>query len=67
MVNNEDVGVFDINDGGDIDEGEDDVEDLLPTMNQIVKSKHKDIEEIISFLDEIIKPSLYNFIAHSTS
>ena len=67
MVNNEDVGVFDINDGGDIDEGEDDVEDLLPTMNQIVKIKHKDIEEIISFLDEIIKPSLYNFIAHSTS
>ncbi|CAN6895075.1 unnamed protein product [Brassica oleracea] len=67
MVNNEDVGVFDINDGGDIDEGEDDVEDLLPTMNQIVKSKHKDIEEIISFLDEIIKPSLYNFVAHSTS
>ncbi|KAL0661479.1 hypothetical protein Bca4012_098316 [Brassica carinata] len=54
MVNNEDVSVFHINDGIDIDEGEDDVEDLLTTMNQILKRKHKDIEEIISFLDEII-------------
>jgi len=52
MVNNEDVSVFHINDGIDIDEGEDDVEDLLTTMNQILKRKHKD--KIISFLDEIM-------------